>query len=48
MMWFAILAFALACTALIAVGAVTWLLIAVTQAMESRGALTPRRELTRP
>lgn len=51
MLWFAILAFAIACTALIAVGAVTWILLAVSNAMQARAGLAPggahRQELTR-
>ncbi len=45
-MWFAILAFAIACTALISVGAVAWLLLAVSNAMQAR-AVPAHRELTR-
>ncbi|MFD6394375.1 hypothetical protein [Nocardia sp. NPDC060259] len=48
MMWFAILAFAVACTALISVGAVAWLLISVTNAMQARAVTGgAHRELTR-
>ncbi|MBF6483849.1 hypothetical protein IU431_06715 [Nocardia otitidiscaviarum] len=41
MMWLAIMAFALACTALIAVGAVVVLLISVSNALQTRRPATP-------
>lgn len=46
-MWFAILAFAVACTALVAVGAVLWLLMSVTTALTGRARPAPAEELIR-